>query len=98
VQVANQVVQKKPSLLLIPALFCLVVTLLSVLGVRAAANETHHAAREERLARAQTVNLLYEQQATAMLEQRLTLEAVTSELQGQLVDGLERVRATHTPR
>ena len=84
---------KKSSILLVPLLVLLVVVVVAVFGITAAANETQRAAQKERQALATSVNVQYERQNAQITEQRLSVEAVTAELQGQLVDGLERVRA-----
>jgi len=90
IKVAKQVSVKKSSILLVPLLVLLVVVVVSVMGITAAANETQRAAQKERLALAASVNVMYERQNAQILEQRLSVEAVTAELKGQLVDGLER--------
>ena len=81
---------KKSSILLVPLLVLLVVVVVAVFGITAAANETQRAAQKERLALDTSVNVLYERRNAQITEQRLSVEAVTAELQGQLVDGLER--------
>jgi cell division protein FtsL len=96
-QVARRVMEHKVSTVLVPLLVLLVVVIVAVIGITAAATETHRATLKERLALASSMNVLYERQQTDIVEQRLSVEAVTAELRGHLVEGLERVRLASRP-
>ena len=85
---AKHVIQRTPSILVMPLLCCLVMLLINVITVVVAAADTRTAlifAREGNVKLAEAFNVLYDTESVAMVEQRESVEAVSWELQNRLV-------------
>ena len=94
-------IQRTPSILVMPLLCCLVMLLINVITVVVAAADTHTAlifAREGNVKLAEAFNVLYDTESVAMVEQRESVEAVSWELHNRLVPDGNKVRCVVVER
>ena len=88
-------IQRTPSILVMPLLCCLVMLLINVITVVVAAADTRTAvifAREGNVKLAEAFNVLYDTESMDMVAQRESVEAVSWQLQRMLVNDADKVR------